>query len=141
MIKYLIKKKIQKEAEEKGKKALIYTGVVMTGVGVYLSYKMIKNHRQKRLDETHYLIDSEYDLDDEFDYEEDSEKSELQEKVEEFNLRRINCENSPHVPQEEVNHYINSIEDSKDNIEINENDYKEDKYDKYEYLEEDLEDK
>ena len=142
MIKYLIKKKMEKEAEEHGKKILIYSGVILTGLGVYFSYKAMKNHKQNRhIDDTHYLVDSEYDMykyDDEVKYD---EKSELEEKVDEFNSRRINCENCPHVSQEDMVNYVNSIEDSKEDIKISENDYKEDKYDKYEYLQDDLEEK
>ncbi|MGL5311736.1 MAG: hypothetical protein ACRC92_00675 [Peptostreptococcaceae bacterium] len=142
MIKYLIKKKMQKEAEEHGKKVLIYTGAVLTGVGVYVSYKAIKNHRRKRqMDDTHYLVDSEYDMYNYDDEVEESEKSELQQKVDEFNSRRINCENCPDVSTEEMVNYVESIKDSKDDVEINEEDYKEEAYDKYEYYEDDLEEK
>lgn len=139
MIKYLIKKKMQKEAEEHGKKVLIYTGAVLTGVGVYVSYKAIKNHRRKRqMDDAHYLVDSEYDM---YNYDDEVEEDELQQKVDEFNSRRINCENCPDVSTEEMINYVESIKDSKDDVEINEEDYKEEEYDKYEYYEEDLEEK
>lgn len=142
MIKYLVKKKMQKEAEEHGKKVLIYTGAVLAGVGVYFSYKAIKHHRQKgQTEDNCYLVDSEYDMynyDDEVEYD---EKNELEKKVDEFNSRRINYDNCPHASQEEMINYVNSTEDTKDDIEIDESDYKEDEYDKYDYYEEELEEK
>lgn len=142
MIKYLIKKKIQKEAEEHGKKVLMYTGAVLTGVGVYVSYKAIKNRRRKRqMDDIHYLVDSEYDMYNHDDEVEKNEKSELQQKVDEFNSRRISYENCPDVSTEEMVNYVESIKNSKDDVEINEEDYKEEAYDKYEYYEDDLEEK
>lgn len=141
MVKYFIEKKIEKEVEQNGKKALILTGAILTGIGAYASYKAIKkymtNLRQDDNQSEHYLIDSEYEI---YNYE-DNEKNELEEKVNEFNSRRINSDNSNHVSQEDMANYVNSIEDTKDEVEINKGDYKEDEYEKYEYYEEDLKDK
>ncbi|MBQ8998698.1 MAG: hypothetical protein IJ086_08455 [Clostridium sp.] len=141
MVKYFIEKKIEKEVEQNGKKALILTGAILTGIGAYASYKAIKkymtNLKQDDNQSEHYLIDSEYEI---YNYE-DNEKNELEEKVNEFNSRRINSDNSNHVSQEDMANYVNSIEDTKDEVEINKGDYKEDEYEKYEYYEEDLKDK
>ena len=141
MVKYFIEKKIEKEVEQNGKKALIFTGVILTGIGAYASYKAIKkymtNLKQDDNESEHYLIDSEYEI---YNYE-DNEKNELEEKVNEFNSRRINSDNSNHVSQEDMANYVNSTEDTKDEVEINKGDYKEDEYEKYEYYEEDLKDK
>ncbi|HAT4601674.1 TPA: hypothetical protein I9395_002952, partial [Clostridioides difficile] len=57
--------------------------------------------------------------------------------VKEFNSRRINCENCPHVSQEEMMQYVNSVKDVKEDIDLHEdakkdNIYKEDEYKKYE---------
>ena len=138
MVKYFIEKKIEKEVEQNGKKALILTGAILTGIGAYASYKAIKkymtNLKQDDNQSEHYLIDSEYEI---YNYE-DNEKNELEEKVNEFNSRRINSDNSNHVSQEDMANYVNSIEDTKDDVEINKGYYKEDEYEKYEYYEEDL---
>ena len=141
MVKYFIEKKIEKEVEQNGKKALIFTGAILTGIGAYASYKAIKkymtNLKQDDNESEHYLIDSEYEI---YNYD-DNEKNELEEKVNEFNSRRINSDNSNHVSQEDMANYVNSTEDTKDEVEINKGDYKEDEYEKYEYYEEDLKDK
>lgn len=133
MIKYFLNKKVQKEVEEKGKKAVIYAGAIMTGVGVYFSYKAMKNYRKKKyIDDLNYLSFEQY--------EEVNEDSELEKKVKEFNSKRINCENCTDVSKEEMIKYANSIKDSKVdvNIDINEEDYKEEPYEEYEYIEENL---
>ena len=141
MVKYFIEKKIEKEVEPNGKKALILTGAILTGIGAYASYKAIKKYmtklKQDDNESEHYLIDSEYEI---YNYD-DNEKNELEEIVNEFNSRRINSDNSNHVSQEDMANYVNSIEDTKDEVEINKGDYKEDEYEKYEYYEEDLKDK
>ncbi|MGL6107269.1 hypothetical protein [Romboutsia sp.] len=135
MIKYLVKKKVQKEAEEKGKKAIIYAGAIMTGVGVYFSYKAIQNHRQKKyIDDLNYLSFEEYDA----EKHEEKEDDELEKIVKEFNSNRISCENCTDVPQEEMIKYANTIKDSKEDIDIKEEDYKEEPYEEYEYIEDDL---
>lgn len=139
MVKYLVKKKMKKEAEEKGKKALIYTGAVLTGVGAYFSYRAIKNHKiNKELEEERFLEDSEYEI---YNYEND-EKSELEEKVKEFNSRRINFDDSNHSSKEELESYVKESEeikeDEKDEIALDKEVYKENEYDKYDYYEEDL---
>ncbi|MGL5348415.1 MAG: hypothetical protein ACRDA3_13795 [Peptostreptococcaceae bacterium] len=142
MIQYLIKRKVKKEVEEKGKKVLIYTGAIAAGIGIYASYKIIKNHKQKNQDEdSYYLSNNEFDLYDYEDEEYSKEEEELEEKIDEFNSRRLNCDNCTQISQTDMNSYIDSIEDTKDEIQIDKEDYKEDKYDEYEYIEEDLENK
>ncbi|MGX4600633.1 hypothetical protein [Faecalimicrobium sp. JNUCC 81] len=152
MIKYLIKKKVKREAEEKGKKMLLYSGVVITGVGAYCSYKAIKKYKQNRNSEN-YLDDSEYDIYayDEYgcdhecgceSYEEVNEenfpKDELEEKIEEFNSRRITDENTPDADVNEMESKLNKVGNNKIDIKINENNYKEDDYNKYDHYENDL---
>jgi hypothetical protein len=141
MVKYLIKKKMKKENEKNGKKALIYSGAVLTGVGAYFSYKAIKNHKlNKELEEESYLEDSEYEI---YNYDkEKDENNDLEEKVKEFNSRRINYDNCPQVSKEELENYVNESEvhkkEEKNEINLDENGYKEEGYDKYEYYEGDL---
>ena len=141
MVKYLIKKKMKKENEENGKKALIYSGAVLTGVGAYFSYKAIKNHKlNKELEEESYLEDSEYEI---YNYDkEKDENNDLEEKVKEFNSRRINYDNCPQVSKEDLENYVNDSEvhkkEEKNEIDLDENGYKEEGYDKYEYYEGDL---
>jgi len=141
MMKYCIKQKLENEVEQNGKKILIYTGAVLAGVGAYLSYKAIKNHKQKsQKEDDYYLTDNECDI---YNYDdlEENEKNELEEKVNEFNSRRINHDNSPHISKEEMTSYVNSVEDTKDDVQINKGDYREDEYDKYDYYEDHLEEK
>ncbi|MGL4914078.1 MAG: hypothetical protein ACRC3Y_16775, partial [Romboutsia sp.] len=146
MVKYLIKRKMKKEAQQKGKKTLIYTGAVLTGVGAYFSYRALKNYKIKReLEEEQYLEDSEYEIynyDNEMDRTEDDYDDELEEKVNEFNSRRINHDTCPHVSKEELESYVKESEEykeeEKEEIILDKNKYKEDKYDKYEYYEDDL---
>lgn len=139
MVKYLVKRKMKKESQKNGKKALIYTGAVLTGVGAYFSYRAIKNHKiNKELEEEQFLEDSEYEL---YNYE-DEEKEELQEKVNEFNSKRINGDEYPHTSKEQLESYVKESEEykkeEKDEIVLDENNYKEEEYDKYEYYEDDL---
>lgn len=143
MIKYLIKKKMKKEAEQNGKKVLIYSGAILTGVGAYFSYRAIKNHKlNKELEEGNYLEDSEYEI---YNYDNDNEKDEnndLDEKVKEFNSRRINYDNCTQVSKEDLESYVNEskvhTKEEKDQTDLDKNEYKEEKYEKYEYYEDDL---
>lgn len=137
-MKNLVKKKVQKEVKHNGKKALIYGGAVLTGAGAYFSYKAIKNHKlNKELEEDGYFQDSEYEI---YNYDNDNnENSELEEKVNEFNSRRMNYDNCTHVSKEDLESYVNeSQEDNKEDIDIDQNAYKEEPYEKYEYYEDDL---
>ncbi|MDK2563413.1 hypothetical protein QOZ84_07610 [Romboutsia sedimentorum] len=136
MMKNLVKKKVQKEVKHNGKKALIYGGAVLTGAGAYFSYKAIKNHKlNKELEEDSYFQDSEYEI---YNYD-NNENSELEEKVNEFNSRRMNYDNCTHVSKEDLESYVNeSQEDKKEDMDIDQNAYKEEPYEKYEYYEDDL---
>lgn len=135
-MKNLVKKKVQKEVKHNGKKALIYGGAVLTGAGAYFSYKAIKNHKlNKELEEDSYFQDSEYEI---YNYD-NNENSELEEKVNEFNSRRMNYDNCTHVSKEDLESYVNeSQEDKKEDMDIDQNAYKEEPYEKYEYYEDDL---
>lgn len=161
MVKYLIKKKMKREAEEKGKKMLMYSGVVITGVGAYCSYKMIKKYKQNKKEmNERYLEDSEYDVYAYDEYgvdhececnnhqehncdcyhyedipEEKEPKTELEEKIEEFNSRRITDENTPDADVNEMESKLNKVEDIKNDIE---EEYKEDEYEKYNYYDDNL---
>ncbi len=141
MVKYLIKKKMKKKAEENGKKSLIYAGAVLTGVGAYFSYRAIKNRKlNKESEEENYLEDSEYEI---YNYDkEKDENNDLEEKVKEFNSRRINYDNCPQVSREDLESYVNESEvhkkEEKNEIDLDENGYKEEGYDKYEHYEDDL---
>lgn len=136
MIKYLVKKKIQKEAEQKGKRILIYTGAIMTGVGIYFSYKAIQNHREKKyIDELNYLSFDEYD---EGIEELEKDENEIEEMAKKINSKRLNSENDIDIPKEEIIKYSDLAKDSKDDVEINEDDYKKEPYEEYEYIEDEL---
>ncbi|MEF9992182.1 MAG: hypothetical protein RSD22_09180 [Romboutsia sp.] len=134
MIKYLFKKKVEKEVAEHGKKIAIYTAVAMTGVGAYLIYKSAKKSRHDYENEfMEYLNHNEY-VDNGYGVEEDVEgKNDLEKKVDEFNSRRITYENSPQVCLDEMEHYVDTVEDGKKEVNIDKEDYKEEEYENYEY--------
>ena len=117
MIKYLIERKIKNEMLEKNKKVAFYTGVAtVSAVGVYISYKTIKKMKSRKKDEL----------------EDKLEKDELKEKVDEFNSRRICCENCEDSSSEEIKKHINSIKDDKENMKIDTDEYENEEYDNYE---------
>ena len=130
MIKYLIERKIKNEMLEKSKKAAFYTGVAtVSAVGVYISYKTIKKMKSRKKDEIEYLEYEEYESD---NLEDKLEKDELKEKVDEFNSRRICCENCEDSSSEEIKKHINSIKDDKENMKIDTDEYENEEYDNYE---------
>lgn len=155
MISYLIKKKVEKETKEHGKKLMIYAGVALAGVGAYWAYKAVKKSKNNfEEEELRYLTSDDYDedeytqlfdkaIEDEYtglfdsaiekEEHKSNEGSDLEQKIEEFNSRRITCENCPHVTQEEMQDFLDKAKSSKDDVEINPEDYKEENYDKYEY--------
>lgn len=151
MLKYLIKKEIEKEATQKGKKAVIYTGIVLAGVGAYFTYKAIKNRNKfyDEFDDIEYLNDDVCECEDcnckrDTNYKnqykkEDELEDELEEKIEEINSRRINYQNCPHVSKEDLDQYVNNIENEKKKVDIDKEQYKEGYYDKYEFYEDDKE--
>ena len=131
MIKYMIKRKVKNEILENRKKIAVYTGLAAAAstAGVYISYKTIKKMKNRKKDQIQYL---EYEEDEINDFENELENDELKEKVDEFNSRRICCENCEDSSPKEMNKYINSIKDDKENMEINENEYESEEYDNYE---------
>lgn len=155
MITYLIKKKVEKEAKEHGKKLMIYAGVALAGVGAYWAYKAVKKSKMDfDEEELKYLTSDDYDeekyaelfdkaIEDEYtglfdsaiekEKTKSSEDCDLEQKIEEFNSRRITCENCPHVTQEEMQDFLDKAKSSKNDVEINPEDYKEENYENYEY--------
>lgn len=153
MIKYLVTKamkmeaeKMKKDAEEKlehGKKKAMYVGLtVLAGAGAYISYKAFKNYMfDKDIEaDLEYLESLDEEYDDDYDDEEycDNKESneekyddEMIEKINEFNSKRLNCENDEIVSPEQLNHFVDQIKSNKDEVEIKEDDFKEDKYEKY----------
>ena len=128
MIKYLIKRKVNKEISENRRKIAIYTGITIATVGVYFSYKTFKKLKNNK-EEMYYIENEKYELN---NLRKELEHKELQQKVDEFNSRRISSENSEEVEQNEVKKYVDSIKDDKDKANINENEYDKEKYDEYE---------
>lgn len=146
MIKYLITKVAQEEAERKmkDKKMMMYATVgVLAGVGAYVSYRAIRNCMANRELEKdlEYLQSYEDELNQDYiedeyikeknNKEEDNEKEELREKVDEFNSRRLSCENEEVVSQKELNHCVDQIKSDKDNADIDKEYLKKEKYDEY----------
>lgn len=128
MIKYLIKRKVNKEISENRRKIAIYTGITIATVGAYFSYKTFKKLKNNK-EEMYYIENEKYELN---NLRKELEHKELQQKVDEFNSRRISSENSEEVEQSEVKKYVDSIKDDKDKANINENEYDKEKYDEYE---------
>nr|WP_317331679.1 hypothetical protein [uncultured Romboutsia sp.] len=130
MIKYIIKRKVKNEMLENSKKIVFYTGVAaVSTLGVYISYRAIKKMRSRKEDEIEYLEYEEFDLG---DMKNELEKDELKEKVDEFNSRRICCENCEDASPEEIKKHIDSIKDDKENIEIDTEEYESEEYENYE---------
>lgn len=135
MIRCLATKVLEKEAlkkYEENKKVMMYAGItVLAGIGAYFSYKAIKNYMYDRelYDDLEYL-ESMDDTDEEENENEYTDK-ELKEKVDEFNSRRLSYENDEIVSPKELNHYIDQIKVDKDKYDINEENFEEGKYEKY----------
>lgn len=128
MIKYLIKRKINKEISENRRKIAIYTGITVATVGAYFSYKTFKKLKNNK-EEMYYIDNEKYEIN---NLRNDLEHYELQKKVDEFNSRRLSSKNSEEVEQNEVKKYVDSIKDDKDKVNINEDEYNKEKYDGYE---------
>lgn len=128
MIKYLIKRKINKEISENRRKIAIYTGITVATVGAYFSYKTFKKLKNNK-EEMYYIDNEKYEIN---NLRNDLEHYELQKKVDEFNSRRLSSKNSEEVEQKEVKKYVDSIKDDKDKVNINEDEYNKEKYDGYE---------
>lgn len=152
MINYLLKKKIEKDVEEQGKKAMVYAGIALAGLGAYCVYKAVKNSRMNFEEEKlKYLNNKSYDEDEyaelfdqaieEEEEKQDAKQKELEKKVEEFNSRRISFENCPHVSQEEMQDFLDKIKDDKSDVKVNPEDYKEEDFENYEYYDDILTDK
>lgn len=128
MIKYLIKRKINKEISENRRKIAIYTGITVATVGAYFSYKTFKKLKNNK-EEMYYIDNEKYEIN---NLRNNLEHYELQKKVDEFNSRRLSSKNSEEVEQNEVKKYVDSIKDDKDKVNINEDEYNKEKYDGYE---------
>lgn len=143
MITYFLKKKIEKETEEHSKKVMVYAGIALAGVGAYCVYRAVKNSRMSfEEEEERYLSHEDYDEDEYaelFDQaieevdKKDAEKKDIEKKVEEFNSRRISCENCTDATQEEMQDFLDKVKDSKKDVKVNPEDYKEAEYENYEY--------
>lgn len=144
MISYFIQKKLEEEVEQHSKKVMLMTaGIVLAGVGSFIAYKAIKKQINSVEEELKYLNDVELD---EFEYcdkvyslndeKEEQVDSELEEKVNEFNSRRISCENCNDATREEMQHYLNITRDSKNQVEVDPSSYAEGVYDNYDFYEE-----
>ena len=165
MITHLITKKVKDKAMKKTKKALIYSGIVLTGIGAICSYNSIKklkknnvkdvnnneyeiklipkkcgcNHKHKSLNKKSKCACDSHVEDVITEFKDlHPEDAELKEMVKEFNSQRITEENTPNASKYEMNSKLNKVEDTKDDIIINEDDYKSEKYEEYEYYEDDL---
>ena len=146
MIKYLITKKVKDEAMKKTKKALIYSGIVLTGIGAICSYKVIKKmkHNNKE-NETKLIPEScgcgchSHKEDTVTGFKEiQPEETVLEEKIKEFNSQRITDENTPDASTDEMKSKLNKVKDTKDEVIINKEDYQKEKYEEYEYYEDAL---
>lgn len=182
MIKYLITKKVKDEAMKKTKKALIYSGIVLTGIGAVCSYNAMKKMKQNNEQDTNNdeyetkLIPKDCGHEHEHHHGDNKsrcgcgnhhhhnveykkggcecnshkenivtgfkeiqiEETALEEKIKEFNSQRITDENTPNASKNEMKSKLNKVEDTKDEVVINEEDYQKEKYEEYEYYEDAL---
>lgn len=146
MIKYLITKKVKDEAMKKTKKALIYSGIVLTGIGAICSYKVIKKMKDNNEENETKLIPESCGCGC-HSHKEDTvtgfkeiqpEETVLEEKIKEFNSQRITDENTPDASTDEMKSKLNKVKDTKDEVIINKEDYQKEKYEEYEYYEDAL---
>lgn len=146
MIKYLITKKVKDEAMKKTKKALIYSGIVLTGIGAICSYNVIKKMKHNNEENETKLIPESCGCGC-HSHKEDTvtgfkeiqpEETVLEEKIKEFNSQRITDENTPDASTDEMKSKLNKVKDTKDEVIINKEDYQKEKYEEYEYYEDDL---
>ncbi len=146
MIKYLITKKVKDEAMKKTKKALIYSGIVLTGIGAICSYKVIKKMKHNNEENETKLIPESCGCGC-HSHKEDTvtgfkeiqpEETVLEEKIKEFNSQRITDENTPDASTDEMKSKLNKVKDTKDEVIINKEDYQKEKYEEYEYYEDAL---
>ena len=146
MIKYLIAKKVKDEAMKKTKKALIYSGIVLTGIGAICSYKVIKKMKHNNEENETKLIPESCGCGC-HSHKEDTvtgfkeiqpEETVLEEKIKEFNSQRITDENTPDASTDEMKSKLNKVKDTKDEVIINKEDYQKEKYEEYEYYEDAL---
>lgn len=155
MIKYLITKKVKDESMKKTKKALIYSGIVLTGIGAICSYNVIKkmkyNNEQNEQDTNNdqyktKLIPESCGCGCHSHKEEtvtgfkeiQPEEIELEEKIKEFNSQRITDENTPDASKDEMQSKLNKVKDTKGEVIVNKEDYQKEKYEEYEYYEDSL---
>lgn len=164
MIKYLITKKVKDKAMKKTKKALIYSGIVLIGIGAVCSYKSMKKMKQNNEQDTNNeenetkLIPEACGCGNHHGKSKNGgcecnshkeniitgfkeiqpEETELEEKIKEFNSQRITDENTPDASTEEMQSKLNKVENTKDEVVVNEGDYQKEKYEKYEYYEDAL---
>ncbi|MDB8804264.1 hypothetical protein [Romboutsia sp. 1001216sp1] len=128
MVKYLVKRKMKNGVDIKNKKALVYTGGVLVGVGGYFAYKAIKNKRMNKnfnccndyKNESYYYDDYDsraYCCDEDMDNFDDDLKC----KVDEFNSNRIIEENCTNVSKEELEGYVNKAIEEREHEEREEN--------------------
>lgn len=146
MIKYLITKKVKDESMKKTKKALIYSGIVLTGIGAICSYNVIKKMKHNNEEnETKLIAEScgcgchSHKEDTVTGFKEiQPEETVLEEKIKEFNSQRITDENTPDASTDEMKSKLNKVKDTKDEVIINKEDYQKEKYEEYEYYEDAL---
>ncbi|MBQ9013645.1 MAG: hypothetical protein IJ094_08865, partial [Bacilli bacterium] len=112
---------------ENNKKIAIYAGISIAALGAYFSYKTYKRIKNNQ-EEMQYIDNENYEIN---NLRDDLEGKELKEKVDEFNSRRISSENCEDVEQNDVKKYVDSIKEDKENININEDEYNQEKYDEY----------
>lgn len=146
MIKYLITKKVKDESMKKTKKALIYSGIVLTGIGAICSYNVIKKMKHNNEENETKLIPEScgcgchsHKEDTVIGFKEiQPEETELEEKIKEFNSQRITDENTPDASKDEIQSKLNKVKDTKDEVIVNKEDYQKEKYEEYEYYEDAL---
>lgn len=146
MIKYLITKKVKDESMKKTKKALIYSGIVLTGIGAICSYNVIKKMKHNNEENETKLIPESCGCGC-HSHKEDTvtgfkeiqpEETALEEKIKEFNSQRITDENTPDASTDEMKSKLNKVKDTKDEVIVNKEDYQKEKYEEYEYYEDAL---
>ncbi|CEN78830.1 hypothetical protein [Paraclostridium sordellii] len=106
-------KKNQEILKKKRNKAIKFTTITALGIGATVGATMIYKKSKSKYNEEYE--DYMYNLENEDNNYEQEEENELQEKILEFNSNRLSYENESHSTVEELNKFVDNVEEQ-DNL-------------------------
>ncbi|CEJ74068.1 hypothetical protein [Paraclostridium sordellii] len=105
-------RKNQEILKKKRNKAIKFTTITALGIGATVGATMIYKKAKSKYDEEYE--DYMYNLENEDNNYEQEEENELQEKILEFNSNRLSYENESHPTVEELNKFVDNVEEQND---------------------------